>query len=177
MARRSLSLLVLVAFAAAASEEVPPALALTVMLKVLTYDANFGTRGSGEFVILVPYAPGGEAHANEIVELAAQSPLRSINNRPLKFVALASSQLSSSKCAAVLLPPGSSSQAAREVVDYAAAAHLYTLAFDEALVRDGVMMAVGANSGKPQVVLNMATARSIGAELSASVLKVARTVQ
>jgi hypothetical protein len=66
---------------------------------------------------------------------------------------------------------------AREALRAATTHHLYSLAFEEALVKDGAMIGVGSNDGRPQVLLNVTTARAIGADLSSAVLKVARTFQ
>ncbi|MBL8958100.1 MAG: hypothetical protein JNK82_45430 [Myxococcaceae bacterium] len=159
-----------------AAEEVPPKLALMVMLKVATYDAHFAERGSGDFVVLVPYAKGGEDKAAELVGVAKGLELKSINERPLKFVAVASGELGGgTRASAVLLHAGFPEDVAREVLGAATKARLYSLALDEALVKQGAMLSVGSNAGRPQVVLNVTTARVIGAEMGPSVLKVAKT--
>ncbi len=161
---------------AARAQEVPPQLALMVMLKVLTYDGHFAERGGGDFVVLVPYAKGGEGRAAELVEKAQGLELKSINERPLKFLAVAASELGGgTRASAVLLHAGFPPDAAQEVLAIATKARLYSLALDEALVKQGAMLSVASNAGKPQVVLNVTTARVVGAEMGPSVLKVART--
>jgi hypothetical protein len=53
----------------------------------------------------------------------------------------------------------------------------YTFGLSEAAARDGALLAVTPHEGKLLPVLNVATARAIGAEFPASVLKLARVVQ
>jgi hypothetical protein len=175
--RAAVVALALVTAPEAQAQEVPQKLALMVMLKVLTYDANFATRGSGDFVVLVPFVKGEQARAAEAVEKAGSVDLHSINERALKFIAVPLGELGAAKGSAVLLHAGMADEVAREVVAHATKARQYSLAFDEALVKEGAMLGVASNAGKPQVLLNVATARSIGAEMSPAVLKVARTYQ
>ena len=171
------SLALLLAPAPALAQEVQAPLALMVMLKVITYDANFAARGSGDFVVLVPYAPGQPTKAAATVELARGMELRSIKERKLRFLALPVAELTQTKAEAVLLHPGISGEVAREALQLAAAAGLYTLAFDEQLVRDGAMLGVASSEGRPQVLVNVTSARGIGADISGTVLKKAKTYQ
>lgn len=158
------------------AQEVPAPLALMVLLKVLTYDAHFAERGAGDFVVLVPFGVGDESRASDLVERAKGLELKSINERPLKFTVVPAEALGGGKGAsAVLLHAGFPEDAARSVLAAATKARLYSLALDEPLVKQGAMLSVASNAGRPQVVLNVTTARAIGAELGPSVLKVART--
>jgi hypothetical protein len=161
------------------AQDVPHSLALMVMLKVLTYDATFSSRGAGDFVVLVPFGAGDEAKAAAAVDIASGMELRTINGRTLKFIAVPAAELAGgAKASAVLLHSGMPLAAARDAVAAAGRSRLYSLAFDEALVRDAAaMLSVASNAGRPQVVLHIGTARAIGAEFGPSVLKVARTVQ
>src|SRR4051794_32022343 len=102
MAFRSLragavALAVLTASSSAHAQEVPGHLALMVMLKVLTYDINFSSRGTGDFLVLVPFAKGEQARATETVDKAMSVDLRSINDRSLKFIAVPIAELASAK--------------------------------------------------------------------------------
>ncbi|MBK7859041.1 MAG: hypothetical protein IPJ65_10570 [Archangiaceae bacterium] len=159
------------------AQEVPHQLALMVMLKVLTYDGNFALRGGADFVVLVPYAKGEAARAEETVTKAEAVDLHSINYRALKYVPVLVSELGSVKGSAVLLHPGASAEMAKEALAFAAKAKLYSLAFDEGWVKEGAVLGVAGNAGKPQVLINVTAARGIGADFKPAVLKVARTFQ
>jgi hypothetical protein len=75
----------------------------------------------------------------------------------------------------VLLHAGYPEDAAAQVLGMATRARLYSLALDTALVKQGALLSVGSNAGKPQVVLNVTTAKAVGAEMAPTVLKAART--
>ena len=174
---RALAVAVAVVSASAQAQEVPGHLALMVMLKVLTYDTNFASRGSGDFVVLVPFAKGDAGRAADTVEKAEGVDLHSINDRALKFVAVPVSELGATKGSAVLLHAGMAAEVAKDIVGQATRARLYSLAFDEALVKEGSMLGVASNGGKPQVLINVTTARSAGVDFAPAVLRVARTFQ
>lgn len=174
---RAAAVAVVLVAGSARAQEVPPQLALMVMLKVLTYDTHFGDRGGGDFVVLVPFTVGDESRASDLVDKAKALELKSINERPLKFMVVPAENLGGgTRASAVLLHAGFPEGAARDVIAAANKARLYSLALEESLVKRGAMLSVASNAGKPQVVLNVTTARAIGAEMGPSVLKVARTV-
>jgi hypothetical protein len=181
-ARRALTAALALAAVGAAlpalAQSVPAPLGLMVMLKVLTYDAAFASHGSGPFVVAVPFAPGQSGNADDLVTAGAALSLRSVNGRELKFVSTAAADLAELKGAtAVLLPAGLAPEVARQVLQLAAKARLYSMTLDEGLVHGGALLGVAANAGRPQVLLNVTTARSLGVDLDPAVLKVARTVQ
>ena len=145
-----------------------------VMLKIVSYDSAFATHGSGEFVVLVPFALGDEAKANELVAVGAALDVKAIKERPLRFVAVPLAELGALDGAAVLLHPGFSN--AKAAVEKVKEEKLYVLTFDEAAVRDGALLGVGLANGKPQPLINVAAMRAIGADFG-PVLRLARTFQ
>jgi hypothetical protein len=157
---------------------VPVNLQLMVMLKVLTYDANFAAHAANPFVVAVPYAKGDESRAAEAVASARRMDLKSINDRTLEFVAVAVGDLGGMKPSAVLLHSGMADDVARDVLAATARAKWYSLSLDEQhVVKHGALLGVTSNAGKPQVVVNITAARATGVELAQAVLKVARTYQ
>ncbi|MFT3709516.1 MAG: hypothetical protein QM817_17960 [Archangium sp.] len=94
---------VLISTGALADEGVPSPLALKVMLKVLTYDPALPTHGSGEFVVAVPFSAGGESAAEALVREGAALEVKSVNERPLKFVALPVKDVAAAKPSAILV--------------------------------------------------------------------------
>jgi len=161
----------------ARADDVPPTLALTVMLKVLTYDSAFAARGSGDFVVLVPYAPKEEADAKEAIEAAEAVEQKVIVGRPLRFTAVPLAELSSkaASASAILLHRRTSAAQAKSIAG--AAGRLYTLALDSARVDESILLGVGSASGRPQVAINIRVAHEAGVEFAPTVLKIARTVQ
>jgi hypothetical protein len=158
----------------------PTALALTLMLKVITYDTAFTRTGEGTFVVLVPWA-GDSARAEEVVAVAGTLSQKVILHRSLRFVAVKSSELSAKISelhpSALLAPQGTPVSVARDIARAAADAKIYSLALDVERVQDGIALGVGTDNDKPQLNINMSAARAEGCDFQPSVLKIAHTVQ
>lgn len=155
--------------------EVPPKLAMLVLLKVLTYDAGFEKRGQGDFVVTVPFSTGREAAADELLASLATLDIKTIKQRKLVFQRLPVATTSSSD--AVLVSPALDDAGLRQALERSRAARQYSLSLSEVAVRSGALLGVASIAGKPQPVVNVSTARAMGVEFSASILKLVRTVQ
>lgn len=174
---RSVALsLLLAASVSASAERVPDALGLMVMLKVVSYDAAFGTHGSGEFVVLVPYAPGDETKANALAAVGGGLEVKTIKERSLRFVPVPLKELPAAKGTAVLLHFGFTAGALDTVIAKTRVEKLYVLTFEETSVHDGALLGVGLSNGKPQPLINIAAMRGLGADFG-PVLRLARTFQ
>lgn len=168
--------LLLLANLAFAAERVPDALGMMVMLKVVSYDAAFASHGSGDFVVLVPYADGDEAKASALAAEGAKLDVKSIKERALKFVPVAIKDLAAAKGTALLLHFEIRPEALKAALQKAQAEKLYVLAFDEGPVKDGALLGVGLANGKPQPLINVPAMRALGADFG-PVLRLARTFQ
>lgn len=166
----------LLANAALAAERVPDALGLMVMLKVVSYDTAFPSHGSGDFIVLVPYAEGDEAKASALAAEGAKLEVKTIKERSLKFTPVAVKDLGAAKGTALLLHFDIRSEALKAALQKAQAERLYVFAFDEAPVREGALLGVGLSNGKPQPLINVAAMRALGADFG-PVLRLARTFQ
>lgn len=171
---RALLLSLALASTALAQPEVPPKLGFLVLLKVLTYDAGFDARGQGDFVVLVPFSKGSEAKAEGLVSELSRGEVKSIKQRKLVLRVVAAGEPLEGH--AVLLSSALEQEALKPVVEAANRGKLYSLALSERAVAEGALLGVAQNAGKPQPVVNVATAKAQGVEFAASVLKVARTV-
>ena len=159
------------------ADDVPPALALTVMLKVITYDAAFAARGGGDFVVLVPYGPKEDADAKDAIEAGEALEQKAIVGRTIRYTAVPLAELAARAASASAILVHRHTSAAQAKTIAAAAGRLYTLALDPALVDDSILLGVGSASGRPQVAINVRVAREAGVEFAPTVLKIARTVQ
>ncbi|MDP3234406.1 MAG: YfiR/HmsC family protein [Myxococcales bacterium] len=157
------------------AQEVPPRLAMLVLLKVLTYDAGFEARGQGDFVVTVPFSPGREGAADALLGLLGALEIKTIKQRKLVFQRLPVATTSS--CDAVVVSAALDADGLRQALERSRAARQYSLALDEAMVREGALLGVASLGGKLQPVLNVSMARATGVEFSASILKLVRTVQ
>jgi hypothetical protein len=161
---------------------VPPEIGLLVMLKVLTYDAGFDARvGAREFLVLVPYAPGQADAARNLAAAGTELPIKTMVGRALRFEPVTAAELDTKLLAngasAILIPSGTPPELARTLAGSASRNNRYAITLDEALVKAGTTIGVALSAGKPQVILNIATARTIKAEFSPAVMRVARIQQ
>lgn len=176
---RTAAALLLAAVAAHAADRVPPELGFVVLLKVLTYDAGFDRRGSGDFVVLVPYA--SRASADKLLKEVEYISASRVKTRTLSLVAVEVSALKAEvaarQAAAVLVPDDAPPAVVEEAVRVCDAARIYGLSLSEAGVQAGLALGVAPKDGRPQVLLNLAKVRAIGAEFPPNILRVARVVQ
>lgn len=168
--------LLLASSVSAGAERVPDELGLKVMLKVVSYDAAFGTHGSGEFVVLVPYAPGDEPKANALAAVGGGLEVKTIKERSLRFVTVSMKDLPAAKGTAVLLHFGFPADALKTLLEKTRSEKQYVFTFEESSVHDGALLGVGLSNGKPQPLINVAAMRSLGADFG-PVLRLARTFQ
>ena len=162
--------------AAWGEERVPEGLGLMVMLKVVSYDTAFAQHGSGDFVVLVPFAPGQEAKATALAAVGEKLEVKSIKERALRFVVVPLSELDAKKPTAVLLYDDFPTDALKQTLDRARGLKVYVLSLDEVAVQRGAVLGVGLANGKPQPLINIASARALGADFGA-VLRLAKTFQ
>jgi hypothetical protein len=171
--------------ASAATTNVDPLTALPILLRVLTYDRNFRSRGAGEFVVLVPGEAGKEASRDDVLVAVKTLGLNTIHNRPLKFVsadfkdaAALDDAVQKSRAQAILAVPGLVPATVKAISEVAQTNQIYTLALDFKFVETSLALGVAPkDDGKPQIVINLVAAKAVGAVFENSVLKLARLVQ
>lgn len=81
------ALFFLIVFATTALAQVDPRAGLPVLLKVLSYDTNFESRGAGTFVILIVSEPDKAGARAAILSSVKDLGVPDIKKRPLKFIA------------------------------------------------------------------------------------------
>lgn len=169
----------LVLGARAFAAQVPAKLALVVMLKVLTYDAQFPTKSDADFLIVVP-AKGDAAEVRHALdELQAVAATR-LSGRTVKLEVVAPekpAELGDRHAAAVLFLAGTPAATVKAWSSAAEHARCYSLGLDTPRDDDPVLLGVEEADGKPRVVVNRAAASAIGAQFAPAVLKVARVVR
>jgi hypothetical protein len=161
-----------------------PKIAVPILLKVITYDRNFGDRGDGEFVVLVASEPGQQDARQEVLALVRSMRIASIQNRPIKWVSAEfkdrdqlGDAVAGHKASAILAVPGLSSSGVQQVSAVAKSKQIYTLALDPEMAERALTVGVSAQGGRPQIVINLGASKAINAVFESSVLKLARVVQ
>lgn len=169
----------MVLVAGAVFGEVPPQLGVVVMLKVLTYDASFTSRGTGDFVVCVPTSelvPGLAARLAELEPVGATL----ISGRKVRLRQVPADQvagLAGLHASAVLFLPGLEPQLVDQWAAAATQLKLYTVSLEPSDAQQKVLLSVEAVEGKPRPVVNFRVATAVGAQFPPSVLRLARVVQ
>lgn len=181
LTRRLLLLMCAAGAVAFGDEGVPPRVAVQALLKVLTYDRNFQSHGSGDFVVLLVHE-GGLGGLRERVLAATQELAGSrIQGRMLQFVEVELSgenalrdAVERARPSALMVLPSVSDAGLSAVTQVARERRLYTLALDPQLVEKTVAVGVSSRDGQPQILLNALAARQLQAEFDPAVLRLAK---
>jgi hypothetical protein len=168
----------------ASASEVDVKAAMPVLLKVLTYDVNFDSRGVGDFVILVAGdADKADRRKALMKELEAVVGVK-MKTRPVKFVstdlkdeAALQADIDRTRASAVLAAPGTSPAGVKTISEVCQDNQIYALALEVGMVEQALPVGVTMNGAKPQIVINEKAARGVGARFETSVLKLARVIQ
>lgn len=165
---------------ALAEERVPAGLALQLLLKVVSYDQGFAERGTSDFVILIPNGGAENSSLSEAMTAAKATPTK-IQNRNIRFVPVTweglPAAISEQQASAILLINGASDSEVGGALKAASSKKLYSLTLDPTFVDKGALVGVGVKDGKPQVVIQLVTAKDTGVNFPSAVLKIARTVR
>lgn len=179
-----LALVALASASAAAQEPGEIKAAVPVLLKVLTYDVNFDARGVGEFVVLVAAEPGQAGQRDALVATLKSVEVAKVKARPVKYVgvefkdeASLQAEIDRTRAAAVLPTPGMSDKSLGHLWEVTQDNQLYAVALTSAMVEKALPVGVVMTNGKPQIIINVKAAKSVGANFELSVLKLARVIQ
>ena len=157
---------------------------MPILLKVLTYDQNFESRGYGEFVVLVASESAQQAQRDQVLDVLKTLSVSSIKNRPIKFVAAEfkdaaslDAEVQRAKAGAILAVPGLTAAGLTVISDVGQDNQIYTLALETAMVEKAIAVGVTQSGGRPQIVINEKAAKALGVKFETSVLKLAKLVQ
>jgi YfiR/HmsC-like len=177
---RSIALAALLTLAPvrALGEPTPPNIGLNVLLKAIAYDERLASKGTGDFVVLVPWSRQPEEVERLIAE-ASVDKAANIRQRPIRYIAVPFVQLEDKierlGASAVLLAPSEPEAMARIAAAAATRLKVYSLALSSSGVRDGALVGVEVVDGRPRLMLNQATAERVGANFSTTLLKRTKT--
>jgi hypothetical protein len=170
--------------AARAQDATEAATAMPILLKVLTYDLNFDTRGAGEFVIMVAFNPAQSGLREQVMSTLKALPVTHIKSRPLKFVsfdmkdgASLSAEIARVKASAIMATQGLSVAAQEQIAGAAESAQVYSLALDATMVEKFIAIGVTIQNSRPQIVINDKASKAQGARFQNSVLRLAKVIQ
>jgi hypothetical protein len=171
--------------ASTGSDVVPFAIQVPLVLKALTYDRSLKSRVGGEVRIAV-LSPPGKAARETVDELTASLdglPARSLDGLPVRFVEVAADEesldraLRGGRWAAAYAMPGFADREMQQLRRVCESAHVLLVGAASGDVERGMAFGVGAQGGKPVMVVNLSVARACGSEFDLALLRLARVIQ
>ena len=179
-----LSVLVALPAAAGSSVPVPFDVQVPLVLKALTYDRNLKSRAGDHVRIAVLVPKGARAAAERLSTALDGLPDRTVNGLPVSFrevpvsgIAALETALRDTRWVAVYVLPGFTHEELREVRRVCEVRQILPVAAVADEVEHGMAFAIGAEAGKPQIVVNIAGSKACGSEFELALLRVSRVVQ
>jgi hypothetical protein len=179
-----LSLLVTLPAAAGSSVPVPFDVQLPLVLKALTYDRSLKSRAGDQVRIAVLVPKGARGAADRLGAALDGLPDRTVNGLPVSFREVSVSEIGALEAAlrdtrwvVLYVLPGFSREELREVRRISEARQILPVAALADEVERGMAFAIGAEGGKPQIVVNVSGSKACGSEFELALLRVSRVVQ
>lgn len=179
-----LSVLVALPAAAGSAISVPFDVQVPLMLKALTYDRNLKARAGDHVRIAVLVPKGSKSVAEDLTTALNALPDRTVNGLPVSFREIVLSDASTldgslreQRWAVVYVLPGFSKEDLAEVRRVCEARHILPVAAAAEEIERGMAFAVGAQAGKPQIVVDLPGSKACGSEFDLALLRVARVIQ
>jgi len=183
-----LGLLLVCPGAAMAAEPMPlrADLQVPLILKILTYDRHFETKAGREVGIGVVYTPGDPdslTSANQIFETLFRFADKTVKRLPIRRYLLEYSSpeklersINERGISVLYVTPGNARNL-ESILKVSQAGQVTTTTGVPDYVRRGVAVGIGLSDDRPQVLINLPSARAEGSEFDASLLRIATVVR
>ncbi|HEX9109803.1 MAG TPA: YfiR family protein [Longimicrobiales bacterium] len=173
------------ALPSAARAQLPAQAEVQILMRVLAYDRALDRNGGGDVVVAVLFDAGNAASSRARGDLVRElhSPnLQTILGRGVKVMEVnvaaggLGDALRAAHASAAYLTPGLEGRLSG-VLAATESARVTTVGGSESYARRGVAVGVSAESGRPQLFVNLASARAAGADLPSSLLRLTTVIQ
>jgi hypothetical protein len=156
-----------------------------LVLKALTYDRNLKARAGDHVRIgVVSPAKASRESADELMSSVGHLPDRTVSGLPVSFLEISAADegaldqaLRGSRWAAVYVMPGFRADDLAQIRRLCAARQVLAVAAEVQDVERGIAFGVGSAAGRPQIVVNVASAKASGTDFDLALLRLARLVQ
>lgn len=157
-----------------------------LFLKILTFDRQLDRRAGTEVVIGVVYQERVRASwlaKDEFLSVMANSPIKRIRNTPVRAVSInidGDANLEDElvrKGVDVIYVAPLRAHDIRKITRLSRRRHLLTLTGVPDYVDAGVAIGIGISGETPEILVNLISAKKEGADLHASLLRLARLVE
>lgn len=161
-------------------------LQIPILMKVLAYDRQFDVRAAGTLTIGILYAPSDSASSKatgQISDTLYGFAGKTVRKVPIKYFQVeytSAAELEAFVKAkginAFYVAPGLD-KALPAILKLAQARGITTLTGVPDYVKRGVSVGVGMGADKPQIIINLASAKSEGSEFDANLLRIATVLR
>lgn len=163
----------------------PPDVQMALMLKIITYDRSFQYKAKSGVSIAVVYVPGDAESVrakDDIAKALSQLTGRTIKNVPISFTtveyagpAALEKAVRTSKVNLFYLAPGNAANL-DALLKVARTFGITTATGVPEYVTKGVSIGIGKKQDKPDILINLPSARKEGSDFDASLLRIANVV-
>ena len=166
--------------------QVPMDLQVPLILKVLIYDRNFAERDQSAVNIAVVFTPSDPTSLqarDEVLRALERVSDKSVGGRPIRFSAIESTRVAdieqavlARKISVLYITPGNSANL-EQLLRLSERNQVITVTGVPEYVNRGAAVGIGLRQDKPEILINLASARSAGGEFDASLLRIARVIR
>jgi YfiR/HmsC-like len=163
---------------------VPFDIQIPLVLKALTYDRHLKSRVSDQVRIAI-ISPSGKGHdvIEEFNASLEKLPARNVNGLPVTFKEIARAdepldrELRDGRWAAVYTMPGFNADEIAKIKRAGESARVLLVAAAAEDVERGLAFGVGAEGGRPQIVVNLPSTQACGSDFDLAFLRLGRVIQ
>jgi hypothetical protein len=165
---------------------VPAALQVPLLLKILTYDRNFGSHGESALHVAIIVAPGDPVStrtSSEIAEVFRSLADKTVRKLPITFQTLEytsddqiANALPAKQVNVLYIAPGNDKNL-RNLIQMSHTRGAISTTGVPTYVEKGVAVGIGVRQDKPQILINLASSRAAGSDFDAGLLRIASIVR
>ncbi len=166
--------------------EVPEELQVPIFLKILTYDRSFETRAKDTLRIGILYFPDdveSERNKDAMIESLKQNKNKTINGVPfcfhqIEFISKKNlDKVIKERKINVLYVTSDSSNFLEEIIQTSQKRNVLTMTGRVDYVSKGISVGLGVKDQKPQIVINLRSAKAEGSNFSANLLRLCKVIK
>lgn len=181
-------LLIILLSATALTQEmaVPVNVQYSLFLKILTFDRNLETRVGDEIIIGIVYQRKFRRSLitkNELVKVMEESPIKKIENIPIRYVTIDIGSDSDLLGAVlkdnidILYITPVRAVGIKTIADVSRANQIMTVTGVSDYVESGLAVGIGIKGEKPLIIINLLASIAEGADFSSQLLKLAKIIK
>lgn len=169
---------------AGAAAVVPFEVQVPLVLKALTYDRTLKARVGDQVRIAILIPPkSGRGRADELQASIDSMPNRTVAGLPVTFKELTADAsgldqaFGDGRWAAMYVLPGFNREELAEIRRICEKRRILAVAASSDEIERGLAFGIGAQSGKPEIIVNLAVSKACGSDFDLALLRLAKVIQ